>query len=248
MKRHSVYLAIAATSMIAAACSSTPQRSAAITPDNAGSAVAIVPQSADAAERTGGASARQNPGTLSAYETTGSGQPVPTKAPGPNILVPATGSGEGSDTANSNVPTGEYTGAGAAGSGTALPNLGRSSETIARDLHAQAVDQRQMSELLGADVVDAQGQKIGDIEEVLLDGNGQPTIAVVSTGGFLGIRDRKHAVPFSALQLTRDGSTDRTLDMTREQLRQAPSFSDAQRPNMNDPAWMERNTRAYPPR
>lgn len=254
MKRHKIHLAIAAASMIAAACSSTPgQRSAgadkaAITPDTAGSAVAVVPQgTADTAagSRTGGAKAREGPSRLTPYETTGSGQPVPTKAPSPNILVPATGSGAGSDTANSNIPTGESTGAGAAGSGTALPNLGRSSETIAIESHNRAVDQRQMSEMLGATVRNPQGEKIGKIEEVLLDANGQPSIAIVSTGGFLGIGDSKHAVPFYALQLANSGSTDRMLNVSREQLRQAPTLSGMQRPDMNDRTWMDQNQRAY---
>lgn len=254
MKLNRIHLAIAAASMIAAGCSSTPgQRGASadkapITPDHTGSAVAVVPQSrgdSSAAARTDGAMARETPSTLTPYSTIGSGQPVPTKAPPPNILVPATGSGEGSDTANSNVPTGESTGAGAAGSGTALPNLGRSSETIVVAAQNRALDQRQMSELIGANVRNPQGERIGKIEEVLLDANGQPSIAIVSTGGFLGVGDSKHAVPFAALQLANNGSTDRMLDISREQLRQAPTLSGTQRPDMSDRGWMEQNSRAY---
>jgi len=243
MTLHRTALALAAVSLIAAGCGTTDsRRTGAYTgPGPAGSGTATTPQRGGApiagADQIGG-------GTTGATRTPRAGSS--TTATPPNIYVPAAGSGEGSSRANSNDPTGQYSGPGPAGSGTALPNQGRSSATIAERAHDQAVDRRQMSELLGADVKTPQGEKIGDVTEVLLDANGRPALAIVSTGGFLGVGDSKHAVPYSALKLANDGSTDRVLAMTKEELRQAPSFSDARRPDMSDPAWMERNSRAYP--
>lgn len=57
-------------------------------------------------------------------------------------------------------------------------------------------------DLLGADVVDPQGDKVGKVDDLLLDAQGNSvTHLVVARGGFLGMGVKRHAVPWQQLQL-----------------------------------------------
>jgi sporulation protein YlmC with PRC-barrel domain len=64
----------------------------------------------------------------------------------------------------------------------------------------QAPDQWRASKLIGIDVYDPQGQKIGSIGEVLIDHDGVAQVAVLDVGGFLGIGMKAVGVPFNALK------------------------------------------------
>lgn len=64
----------------------------------------------------------------------------------------------------------------------------------------QAIGQFRMSKFVGLDVYGSEGQKVGDINEVLVDGTGNAQAVVIGVGGFLGIGEKNVAVPFSALQ------------------------------------------------
>jgi hypothetical protein len=52
------------------------------------------------------------------------------------------------------------------------------------------------SQLMGIDVYGADNQKIGDIDEVLVDRQGKIHGFVVGVGGFLGIGQKDVAIPF----------------------------------------------------
>src|SRR3954462_13039809 len=56
------------------------------------------------------------------------------------------------------------------------------------------------SQLMGIDVYGADNQKIGDIEEVLVDRQGKIHGLVVGCGGFLGIAQKDVAIPFDQVQ------------------------------------------------
>jgi hypothetical protein len=51
----------------------------------------------------------------------------------------------------------------------------------------------------------AAGDDIGEVEEVLTDGTGQPVAVAVEVGGFLGIGEREVVFPLDQLQLVDDG-------------------------------------------
>lgn len=53
------------------------------------------------------------------------------------------------------------------------------------------------SKLVGADVINAQGDRIGEIDEVLLDSNGAAQGLVIDVGGFLGVGERRVLVGWS---------------------------------------------------
>jgi sporulation protein YlmC with PRC-barrel domain len=88
------------------------------------------------------------------------------------------------------------------------------------------------SKLVGTDVVNAAGEKIGDISEVIINRNGSPQ-AIVSVGGFLGMGEHRVALDWSKLKIERQGNTDRMrvmLDMSKDQLKAQPEYKfEAQR-------------------
>ncbi|MBJ6126289.1 PRC-barrel domain-containing protein [Microvirga splendida] len=61
-------------------------------------------------------------------------------------------------------------------------------------------NQMMASDLIGTRVVGANNESIGDINDVIVDRNGQIMAAVVGVGGFLGIGEKDVAVPFNALE------------------------------------------------
>lgn len=61
-------------------------------------------------------------------------------------------------------------------------------------------NQMMASDLIGTRVVSSNNESIGDINDVILDRNGQIMAAVVGVGGFLGIGEKDVAVPFKSLE------------------------------------------------
>ncbi|MFO1061739.1 MAG: PRC-barrel domain-containing protein, partial [Dongiaceae bacterium] len=84
-----------------------------------------------------------------------------------------------------------------------------------------AVDLKQ---LIGKVVVDANGDRVGTVDNVLMDANGErPEQAVIASGGFLGIGKKLIAVDFSQLKIGDDGRAHVT-GLTREQVRDMKDF------------------------
>ena len=75
----------------------------------------------------------------------------------------------------------------------------------------------------GTEVTDRSGRKIGEIEDLVLDKlSNNIMFAVVSFGGFLGIGEKYHPIPWSSLKY--DKSSDSyVVDFTKEQLEAAPA-------------------------
>jgi hypothetical protein len=76
----------------------------------------------------------------------------------------------------------------------------------------------------GTKVKNLQNEGIGDVHEILIEPVAvQMRLAVLSVGGFLGIGDTKVAVPWQALQVTKEGDKPKLLlDGTKERLQNAP--------------------------
>ncbi|MDB6063645.1 MAG: photosystem reaction center subunit [Verrucomicrobiaceae bacterium] len=92
--------------------------------------------------------------------------------------------------------------------------------------------------LLGEDVTNRQGDNLGDIKEIMLDmQTGKVAYAVLSFGGVFGIGEKLFAVPWSALTLD-TVSKSFTLNVSKEQLKNAPGFDKSDWPDMNDATWI----------
>ncbi|MCG6118005.1 MAG: PRC-barrel domain-containing protein [Aquimonas sp.] len=93
--------------------------------------------------------------------------------------------------------------------------------------------------LIGNNVVNAAGEDLGDIKEIMLDtSRGQVSYAVLSFGTFLGMGGKFFAVPWEALKL--DTSEKRfVLDVSKQMLETAPGFDKDHWPDMADETWQQ---------
>jgi sporulation protein YlmC with PRC-barrel domain len=91
--------------------------------------------------------------------------------------------------------------------------------------------------VLKGKVINPRGQRLGSIEEVVVDATtGQVAYAVLSVGEFLGLGEKLFAIPWLALQQSAGLGTF-TLDVDKETLQKAPGFDKDHWPNMADPRW-----------
>jgi sporulation protein YlmC with PRC-barrel domain len=100
-----------------------------------------------------------------------------------------------------------------------------------------------VSKIIGSEVRNKSGDKIGDIRDLMIDGAGTIRLAIVSTGGFLGVGDRLHAVPWDVLTL--GPKDDHILDIDKAHLQATPGFTSKTWPNLGDDRWMADNRRYY---
>ena len=90
------------------------------------------------------------------------------------------------------------------------------------------------SDVIGSDRVEGTAvygvnrERIGSVDRLLIEKrSGKVTDAVLSVGGFFGIGDEKHSIPWSKLDYdTELGGY--CLDVTKAQLENAPRFHDDQ--------------------
>jgi len=96
------------------------------------------------------------------------------------------------------------------------------------------------SKLIGADVENLQGEKLGDIKDVVLDPEtGRITYAVLSFGGFMGLGEKYFAIPWSALTSKGGEKGDFVLNVDKDKLKNAPGFDKNNWPNMADRHWAQ---------
>ena len=91
--------------------------------------------------------------------------------------------------------------------------------------------------ITGDEVCNMQNEKLGKIQDVMLDiAEGKIRYVVLASGGFMGMGDRLFAVPWKALKQDKENKRF-ILDVDVERLKNAPGFDKDQWPNMADPAW-----------
>lgn len=87
--------------------------------------------------------------------------------------------------------------------------------------HTQAI---QASRVIGTDVYNTQGKHIGSIEDVMLDKTSSNIMfAVIGFGGFLGIGEKYHAIPWSSLDYD-SAQGGYVVPFSKEQLEAAPVY------------------------
>jgi sporulation protein YlmC with PRC-barrel domain len=94
------------------------------------------------------------------------------------------------------------------------------------------------SKLTGGDVKNSDGEKLGDIKEIMIDRRtGHVAYAVLDFGGFLGMGDKYFAIPWSALQTHITEPNSYVLNVTKERLTAAPGFDKKSWPDFADRKW-----------
>jgi len=126
-----------------------------------------------------------------------------------------------------------------------------SSVALAQDA-GQAADDlnvvRRVSEILGGE---ARGPgeegRIAAISDMIMDGQGVPRYLLLSRGGVAGVGGEKIAVPYGVGQLVyvEDGGWRLILEMTGEQLDQAPTLEEGSLDQLRDPNWLSANRQFF---
>ena len=78
------------------------------------------------------------------------------------------------------------------------------------------------SKLVGSDVYDNSGSKIGAIDDIVLESPNEGAFAILSVGGFLGMGKHLVAVPFNDLRID---SKQIVLQVDKAQLKAMPEFN-----------------------
>lgn len=102
-----------------------------------------------------------------------------------------------------------------------------------QDSAMDSLDTLGADEIVGKEVVNQQGEEIGEIDDIVVDTSSQTQLAVIDVGGFLGIGEKSVAVSFDQLQLTDDGRV--RSDLTRETLESQPEYDPAEFGEAADP-------------
>jgi sporulation protein YlmC with PRC-barrel domain len=91
-----------------------------------------------------------------------------------------------------------------------------------RSGHTSAI---RATKVLGTKVQNPAGQKIGEIKDVILDKQSNHIMfAVLSFGGFLGMAEKYHPVPWASLDYDEDDNA-YVVNYSKEQLQAAPAGS-----------------------
>jgi hypothetical protein len=89
----------------------------------------------------------------------------------------------------------------------------------------------------GTSVYDRRGEKLGSIHSVMIDKiSGKVGYAVMSFGGFLGIGDRYHPLPWQVLTYD-TGQGGYVVDLDRGKLEGAPTYGTSETPDWSDRRW-----------
>jgi len=89
----------------------------------------------------------------------------------------------------------------------------------------------------GTSVYNRTGDHLGSIKTLMIDKpSGKVAYAVMSFGGFLGIGEKLHPLPWGKLQYDRTQGG-YVVDLDKRVLEGAPSYDPTESPNYDDQAW-----------
>jgi len=75
-------------------------------------------------------------------------------------------------------------------------------------------------------VYDPSDNKIGGVDDVLIDADGHVTAMIIAVGGFLGMGEKDVAVPFSSVRASeKNNKWYLVLNTSKEALKNAPGFA-----------------------
>jgi hypothetical protein len=98
------------------------------------------------------------------------------------------------------------------------------------------------SEFLKKNVRNPQNDKLGDVQDIVLEmSSGRVLYAVMAAGGFLGIGEKLFAIPVSAFNLATDGK-ELVLAADKDRLKNAEGFDKSQWPATASRGWSEQGS------
>jgi sporulation protein YlmC with PRC-barrel domain len=102
------------------------------------------------------------------------------------------------------------------------PAHGQEVVVVEVDVKAVAAGTR-ASKLIGEEVLNADGESIGDIDDLIIDQK-SVLFAILQVGGFLGLGGLLVAVPYDRLEIGGDDEPIVLAEASREQLERMPEF------------------------
>jgi sporulation protein YlmC with PRC-barrel domain len=113
-------------------------------------------------------------------------------------------------------------------------------------------EELRVSRIIGVNVRNNLNETVGEVEDLIMDRQGDVKAAIISVGGFLGIGERWVAVNYDSLNMMPEGNNWRVvLNTTRDQMKTAPEFkyedSWTQRDRISTTATTPRGPVAPPP-
>ncbi|MGE0716886.1 MAG: PRC-barrel domain-containing protein [Alphaproteobacteria bacterium] len=107
-------------------------------------------------------------------------------------------------------------------------------ETLAADESGSLISADKVE---GTSVYNRSGDHLGSIRTVMIDKpTGKVAYAVMSFGGFLGIGEKYHPLPWGILRYDR-GHSGYVVDLDKKTLEDAPSYGASDTPDYDDRAW-----------
>ncbi len=107
---------------------------------------------------------------------------------------------------------------------------------------AMGKEARDVSAWIGKDVMNPQGEDLGTVDDFVRDREGDVSLVIISHGGFMGIGDKKIAIPYDYLSFN-ENEDHVILDVTEEQLANAPAIGETE--DLTDPAYAEEMHRYF---
>jgi sporulation protein YlmC with PRC-barrel domain len=105
------------------------------------------------------------------------------------------------------------------------PAAGSDDRWARGDLHP-AAGRHHGDQFLQAECYDPSDNKIGDVDDVLIDKEGRITAMIIGVGGFLGMGEKDVAVPFSSVRASeKNNKWYLVLNTNKEALKTAPGFT-----------------------
>jgi len=153
-------------------------------------------------------------------------------------------SGTGSDTSTANgTSTGTGTGTGTGSTPSNTSANGTNTNATSHDRYARSGEgmskglpwNRRASKVLGTNVYNNDDKSLGEIKDLVLDQHsGRVQYAVLDFGGFLGMGDKYFAIPVSQFQVDNRGRDHFVLNVSKDQLKNAPGFDKNNWPDFAD--------------
>src|SRR5919109_1076095 len=105
----------------------------------------------------------------------------------------------------------------------AFPALAQQSTDQPTPVPAQAADELRADTLIGMTVFDTNGDKVGEVKDILFNENGQATGVVLSVGGVLGLGAKQVGLQWSEVDIQPDAEVAK-IQYNKSQLEAAPDF------------------------
>ncbi|MFA5900969.1 MAG: PRC-barrel domain-containing protein [Hyphomicrobium sp.] len=89
-----------------------------------------------------------------------------------------------------------------------------------------ATDQTSASALLNKSVLNMANESIGDVNDVIIGGDGRVLSVIIGVGGFLGMGEKAVALPFDQLTISKDKNNELVVQTqaTKASLQAAPQY------------------------